>query len=209
MFAVVNKNRVLVGPMDWNRALFSGALSKLGVNTLLPRTAPEPEELPWKIDSDTGIFPVEFVNPEYNKKIQYLEGPYWTFDDKKAYAGYLVKDQPIDAIRFNLKQETAEQRWKTEVSGTTTEIQGVTVTVDTDRGSRDIFVQQYLLMGDNDTVRWKFPEAWLTLTKAELGQIVSAGVAHVQAAFLWESNKVEEIDSATTLEQLDAIIISE
>lgn len=209
MFALVHKNRVLVGPMDWNRALFDGAINRLGIIKTLPRVAPESNELPWVIDENTTIYSVEFNYPEYNQKIHYLEGPYWTYENGKAMAEYLVKDQPVESVQHNLQQLAADHRWRMEVSGTTVTIQNVTVTVDTNRNSRDIFVQQYLLMSDADVVRWKFPETWLTLTKAELGQAVSASAAHVQNSFLWESSKVEEIKAATTLDQLDAIVIGE
>jgi hypothetical protein len=209
MFALVHKNRVLVGPMDWNRALFDGALSRLGISTTLPRVSPEFHELPWVIDENTSVCFVEFNYPEYNQKIHYLEGPYWTFENGKAIAGYLVKDQPVESVQYNLKQLAAEYRWHKEISGTKVVVQEIEVTVDTDRNSRNIFVQQYLLMSDTDTVRWKFPEAWLTLTKSELGLVVSAGAAHIQNAFLWESMKVEEINTATTLQQLDSIVIGE
>lgn len=206
MYALVHKNRVLAGPMAWNRAIFDGNLNKLGIKFTLPKAAPE--SLPLIIDQDTAVYPVEFDYPEYNAKIHYLEGPYWTFVDGVARAGYLVKDQSVDSVKYNLKQKIAEERWKLEVAGTTTTIQGQTVSVDTDRGSRDIFVQKFILMDDTATVRWKFPEAWLTLSKTELGQVVQAGAAHVESAFAWESQKSGEIDSAQTLEELDQITLT-
>ena len=64
-------------------------------------------------------------------------------------------------------------------------------------------------MGENDVVNWKFPEAWLTLTKSDLGIAVNAGVAHVQAQFNWELAKNEEIDACTTAAELDAVVIIE
>jgi len=64
-------------------------------------------------------------------------------------------------------------------------------------------------MGENDTVNWKFPEGWLTLTKVELGAAVSAGAAHIQGSFDWEKAKIEEIEAAETVEVLDAIVIVE
>ena len=88
-------------------------------------------------------------------------------------------------------------------------MQNVEVTADTNRGDRDIFIQKYLLMNENDVVTWKFPETWLNLTKLELGLIVAAGAAHVQNAFEWEDALVNQIGNCTTLEELDAIVIVE
>ena len=64
-------------------------------------------------------------------------------------------------------------------------------------------------MADTDTINWKFPETWLTITKQELGYIVSQGVAYIQGCFDWEVQKNAEIDACTTLAELDAIIIAE
>lgn len=207
MYVLTHKNRVLAGPMDWNRAIFDGNLTKLKIIKTLPRVAPE--TLPLIIDSDTVIYAAEFNEPVYNKKINYLEGPYWTFENDRAIAGYLVKDQPVDSVKANLKTQAAGERWSKETAGTTVDIQGITVTVDTARGSRDIFVQKFMLMQDGDLVTWKFPEAWLTLSKTELGAVVAAGAAHVQESFAWEKQISDAIDLADTLVKLDEIVIVE
>lgn len=207
MFALVHKQRVLLGPINWNRALFDANLTKLGITYGLPRVAPA--QLPLTIDQNTVIYAVEQTYPEYNSKIHYLEGPYWAFDTGKAVASYIVRDQPVDAVKNNLKTQAASARWEKEIAGAKTTIQNIEVSIDTARGARDIFVQKYLLMTDQETVAWKFPEGWLTLTKTELGQAVQAGAAHVQQAFVWEEAKSQEITACTTLAELDAVVIVE
>lgn len=205
MFVLVHKGRVLVGPMGWNRAMFDGNLEKLGIRFTLPRF--EPESLPLTIDENTTVKRVEFAQTEYNQKTQYLEGPYWDHSGAVSIASYQVKDQPIDSVRARLKETLAENRWKREVAGTKTTIQNLQVTVDTARGSRDVFVQKYLLMAEDATVTWKFPEGWLTLTKSELGQAIQAGAAHVESAFKWESDKAIELDNCRTLTELDIVLL--
>lgn len=205
MYVLTHEGRVLAGPMAWNRAIFGGNLEKLGINFLLPRNAPE--QLPLAIDANTVIYEVEFQEPEFDNKTHYKEGPYWQFTETKAIATYVLKEQPLSVVKDSLKQSAAAERWKKEGAGVKTVIQDMQVTVDTARGNRDIFVQKYLLMADTDTVKWKFPEGWLTLTKAELGQIVAAGAAHVQSSFDWEEEKVQEINAASTLEALKAVVI--
>ena len=120
--------------------------------------------------------------------------------------------QRYDVVRkqlakYNLKQLAAQERYKKEILGTTATIQSQSLTIDTSRGARDIFVQTYLLMGDADTVNWKFPETWLTLTKQDLGLCVTAATQYVQECFDWELNKSEEIDNSETKQELLAIII--
>jgi hypothetical protein len=64
-------------------------------------------------------------------------------------------------------------------------------------------------MAESDTVNWKFPETWLTLTKTDLSLAVQAGAQYIQSCFDWELNITEQIDLAETKEQLLAIVIIE
>jgi hypothetical protein len=208
MYVLVHKERVLVGPRDWNRPMFEGALNKLKIQTLLPRR--DPQELPIEIDADTYITNAAIVIPPHNEKIETYHGPYWNFENKSLAVGtYEIKEKQLGSIRELLINEAAAERYRREVAGTTTEIQGTMVTLDTSRDGRNIFLQKYTLMGDADTVNWKFPEGWLTLTKSDLGIAVAAGAAHIQTAFDWEKAKVEEIEAAEDAATLDAIVIVE
>jgi hypothetical protein len=209
MYAVVYQNQVIVGPMAWSRGMFQGALERKGIINTLPRTAPELSELPYVVTEDAKIMPVEEVRPEINSMVEHYYGPLWTFSETTAVATYEVHDTVLMFAQQNFTAQAAEERYKREVSGVKTTIQDREVTVDTSRGARDIFVQKYLLMSDTDTVNWKFPEAWLLLTKAELGTAVTAGAAHVQSCFDWERGIVDQINAATTKQQLLAIEIVE
>jgi hypothetical protein len=205
MYVVVYKNRVIVGPMGWNRAIFQGALEKQKVNVGLPRVAPE--TLPLIIDEDTKIARAEESRPALNPLVEYYYGPLWDLSNDVAIANFEVHDTPIESARGNFKALAAEERWKKEEAGTTINIQQMTVSLDTSREGRNIFLQKYSLMGENDTVNWKFPEGWLTLTKAELGQIVVTGAAYIQSCFDWERGINDQIDAVNTKEELLAIEI--
>ena len=191
--------------MDWNRAMFDGALQKLGIVVTLPRSAPS--DLPLIIDADTRLAESTYVYPAYNSKIEYLNGPFWNFDAPVAVGTFVIEPIEIDQIKGTLKLDVAAERYRKENAGTTGVVQGITVTLDTSRGGRDIFAQAYLLMGDTDVKNWKFPECWLTLTKNDLGSIVAVGSAYIQACFDWERSKGEEIDACTTAEQLNNVVI--
>ena len=96
----------------------------------------------------------------------------------------------------------AVKRYVKEVAGTKATVQNTEVTVDTSREGRNVFVQKYSLMKTGDTVNWKFPEGWLTLTKIELGTIVTAGQTHIQSFFDWEKDYSDQIDAAQTKQDL-------
>ena len=208
MYVLVHKERVLVGPRDWNRPMFEGALEKLKIQVMLPRR--DPQNLPFIIDEDTYITNAAIVIPPHNERIETYHGPYWNFENRSLAVGtYEIKDKQIGSIRELLRNEAAAERYRREVAGTAMDLKGTTVTLDTSRDGRNVFIQKYTLMGESDTVNWKFPEGWLTLTKAELGSVVAAGAAYIQAQFDWEMAKVAEIQAANTTAALDAIVIRE
>lgn len=201
-------DEVLLGPIEWNPRFISSVLqSDLDLNYQPNILASDEQKVPYEVLRNVWIRRVTYNNEEHNPKIHTLMGPYWTYNGDEAIAEYRKQDKPLDIVKSELKQLVTARRYEKEIAGVKVTIQGIEVTVDTARGSRDVFVQKYLLMGDNDTVEWKFPETWLTLTKSDLGLAVQAGVAHVQSQFSWENAKFNEIDACTTLEELDAFVI--
>jgi len=207
MYVLIHNDRVLVGPRDWNRPMFTTTLDKLNIEyDLLPRKAPT--DLPIVLGAGTYITYARMEIPEHNEKTETYYGPFWDFTDTNLALGtYRVKERSIEQIREILVREAADVRYQKEISGTTVTIQDTTVALDTSREGRNIFVQKYTLMGDSDTVNWKFLEGWLTLTKAELGSAVNAIETHVQGAFDWEKTIIDQITTATTAAELDAIEI--
>lgn len=207
MYALVHKERVLVGPMKWNRGLFEGALARIKVSGHVPRLAPDADKLPIVYDADTKIMPARYETPDHNTRIQRTYGPFWTFDNDIAVGTFAIKDKEIEFVKADLKNEAAAERYRREVAGTTMDLKGTTVSLDTSRDGRNVFIQKYSIMADNETINWKFPEGWLNITKTELGSVVAAGAAYIQEQFDWEAAKATEIDACTTLTELDAVEI--
>lgn len=207
MYAVVYKDRVIVGPMEWNRGLYEGSLKKHGVSNTLPRIAPE--QLPYVVNDDAKIMRVEEVRPEINPMVEYHYGPQWDVSADNAVATYEVHETPIESARNNFKQLAAEERWKKEVAGTSVTINDTTVAVDTTREARNLFVQKFMFMDENEVANWKFLESWIVLSKSDLGTIIETIDTHVQSAFDWEKTINDEITEATTKDELLEIKILE
>lgn len=210
-------DEVLLGPIEWNPRFISSVLqSDLDLLYRPNVLASDEKKIPYEILPNVWARKVIEQKEEYNPKTQTLIGPYWTYPKKTdansedyAIAEYRATDKPLEIVKSELKELVAAERYRKEVSGVKVTIQNTEVTVDTNRGDRDVFVQKFLLMSDTDTVEWKFPEAWLILTKAELGTIVAAGAAHVQNSFSWELAKASEIDACQTHAELDVVVITE
>lgn len=203
MYILMKNNRVINGPRDWHYLMFMGALEKLGVEFQLPTVAPS--SLPLTITDDIKIYKAEYRYPEINPKIQQFDGPFWTFENDKAIGSFIIKNKPIEFVKSDLKKIVAEQRWRKENSGTTLELQGQTVTIFTDRDTRNIPFQKYFLMTDDEKVGWKFPETWLILSREEVGIMLKTIEKYVETCFIWEAQKNFQIDACVTLDQLDQI----
>jgi len=208
MYVIIHKGRVVLGPLAWAQKYYADVLKiRHRVQANIPGQAPE--QMPYTIDENTKIHEVTENKPNIDPMVQQHYGPLWDTTNDVIVANYEVVELPIESARMNFKYLAAHERYKKEMAGTKVTIQNTEVTIDTKRGDRDIFVQKYLLMGDQETVNWKFPEGWLTLTKEELGAVVQAGATYVQSCFDWEKDINDQIDAAQNAEELYAIEIEE
>lgn len=203
-------DEVLLGPIDWRPGFIASVIQQdLDLPFKPTILASQEQNIPFDIIDKVRVRPVKEVRELINSKIQRYEGPFWSYTDSEATATYTAVDKPLDLVKGDLKQITSSVRYAKEIAGVKVTIQDGEVTVDTSRDGRNIFAQKYALMSDQETVNWKFPEGWLTLSKAELGAIVAAGAAHIQSAFDWEMEKNSVIDACVTLQELDAVVIAE
>ena len=205
MFVIIHYNSVIWGPKPWNKLGFEDVLqTDCEIEYVLPQR--NDDLAPIVVDANTKILKVVGIdNPSINPKIQKLEGPYWNFYSDYAESYYLPQDRQIDEVKDELKGIVATTRYEKEVNGFVMNVQGQQVTIDTSREGRGIYFDTYLAIGEQESIGWKFPETWLSLTKNDLDMIVFAGKTHIQNCFIWEATKISEIDAATTLTQLDAI----
>ena len=206
MYVLTHNDRVLLGPINFNSRMFNSEIEdELEIVTNIRPS--DVNNVPLDLGDGLKIRFATETRDIINSKIQVHTGPFWEFTETTGNAHYVAADKSIDIVKQELKEVLAAERYRREISGAKTTIQGLEVTVETARGIRDVFVQQFLLLPEDGTTTWKFQEGWLTLTKSELGQCVQAGVSKVQSAFDWEASVVILIDSATTLTGLDAIEI--
>jgi hypothetical protein len=208
MYVLVHNQIVINGPRPWNYRSFQNTLLEdLNINFSLPFTKTDDE--PIEIADGVRILKATTIMQNFNSRIEYLHGPFWNFDNNIATGTYQIVEKDINVVKNDLKNRLATNRYRKETGGIKMTLQGIQVTIDTRRGDRDIFLQKLMMMGDGDTVDWKFPEGWLTLTKTELQLVVATGAAHVQGQFNWEASVSAQIDAATTLAELDAIDIGD
>lgn len=194
MIFILTENRQIVHLYTpWKQRMIQSELNDLEVDFKVPPV----EQGYIKLNDNFEIIPVvSEIKPQIDLDFQEYAGPFFTYNETTVDVVYTVQDRSIDGIKQTLKDKLAVIRYTKEIAGTKATVQNNTVTIDTSRDGRNIFVQKYALMGANDTVMWKFPETWLNLTKNDLGQIVTQGAEHIQSQFNWEQSFVAQIDAA-------------
>ena len=209
MYALIQNNQIKVGPRDWRYYFFK---QYLDTNNLDASTLPISEPADKKvITPDWKIIPVTMLDiPQYNQLFEQLAGPYWEVYDDYITGSYSIADLPVDSSKNKLKEVVTETRYNAEVGGCPfTFADGTSVTLYTSREDRSVYLQAYQIMSEDQTIVFKFAGAvFKSVTKAELGLIVTAGAAHIQSVFDWEAQKYTEIDACNTIEELRLINIT-
>jgi len=206
-YVITHNGRVILGPYnDWNYR-YMNAVIKRDTNQDVSIGKADVDNLPLDLGNGIIVRNAVEVHPEIDTRIQRFDGPFWTFTADLGTATYTAVDKPLDQVKGEMKELAKVLRYQKEIAGTKVTVQGYEVTVETDRDTRNVFVQALMLMTDNDTRNWKFPieNVWINLTKADLASIVGAGAAYIQSQFDWEENVINRINAAVDSAALLAI----
>lgn len=198
-FVLVNNGFVELGPREWNYRLFKNELEDL---EFPEKVIPVNNTDYLNLGDGIEIYPAEILPISYNLDIEQLSGPFWDFSNNKATGSYNLVPLELNNIKSNFKNKIAAVRYKKEIAGSVCTIQGEEIQIDTTRDGRNIYVQKYLLMGDTDTVNWKFNSGFKEITKAELGLMIESGLTTIQSAFNWEKTITDSIDAAISVEEI-------
>lgn len=206
---VENKQIVHLGPVPWKHRFIQAELDDLEVYFNV-----NPTETGYvKINDKFELIPlVEDITPDYDIIYHHLAGPFYTYNEQPdgtftATMTHTIHDNPLESIKGHFKQIVANERYRKENMGTTANVQGQIVTVDTSRENRNTLVQAFLLMSNTDTINWKFPEGFITLSYSEIESVVATGALYIQAQFDWEVAKNAELDACTSVEEIKAVEI--
>lgn len=205
MYCLLDNNYIVAGPYEWNARRFSvELLDEYGISYDLPVAANNQSFI---ISETLQLLPVIAIShDEYNVKTQQLVGPYPVVDDLGLTLTYAVVDRDIDAVKLELKQKIAENRYNYEVRGVTVTIDDVEYTVPTDREARNVILQSLALGVVNKS--WKFGDQWVVLDGDNLRIVVDAILDHVQQAFDKEQSLIESLNSIELLDDLAVLDIT-
>jgi len=203
MFVIIYNGQVILGPMAWKQFFFQSViLDDCGIEVTLPIT----NEGVYVVNDEITIMPAVYTYDPLNSLTQKSVGPFWTFTDTLATGNFIAVDKDINHIQVDLKDLVSKIRWQKEVSGITVTINDNTYSIDTTRDGRNLYYTSLQL--NAPTYNWKFREGYATITNTDLQNIVTAINQHVQDCFTEEANRITEIMSKTTAEDLEPLFAS-
>ena len=110
----------------------------------------------------------------------------------------------LEDVKTAKLAELASARYTEEVGGIV--VGGVTIA--TDRESQSMLTGAYvsLKQGLMQSVNWKGDDGWVTATLTEIEPIAQAVGLHVQQCFTKESQLSAQVNAASTIEAVNAIV---
>jgi hypothetical protein len=223
MYGLVYNDFVILTQETWNTRMFNSVLEEeCGVTTRLLLS--DEKNVPIVFNSNTKILKVVDIKPDYNSKIEWLDGPYYKISnfiannrikwlDGPYYeisnfiaSNWIVKPLDLNIAKGNLLDKLPALRYNKEIKNIKIQVQDKIVTINTSRENRAIFATKLLSINDSE-INFKFAEGWMSLKREDFQNIVSQIDQTVQDAFDWEISKSNEINACSTLEQIDLIEI--
>jgi hypothetical protein len=205
MYALVHNNQVIITQEFWNTRMFNMTLEE-EFNIKRRVLLAEENDVPLTIDEDTKVLNYYEVKPDYNARIEWLDGPIYEILSDSVVATYIKKPLDMSIAKDNLKKLLPQARYSKEVKLLNISVQDELHTIKTDRETRTLLSTKLDTIGEG-TVNWKFGDKWLTLNKSEIEEIMRQIDQQVQHAFDWEYAKTLEIDACETLDDIEKIKI--
>ena len=205
MYALVNGQELLLGPISFNYRMINSVLEEeLEVDFRV--TSQDYLNVPITFTEDIKILPARIEIPEHDSRFQTVSQTSHEITDTEVVFYYGVSDKPLEQIKTEYKAAVAPERWNKENTTVTVTINGNEITVSTSRDNRLSIVSK-LLSGDGP-YNFKFNDGvWEEISKTDLQTILTAIDTVVQAAFDWELAKLAEIDACEDGEAVYAVVI--
>ena len=199
-YVVFIQGRAVWGPRPWLSFSIEQAVEfQTGKTIYLSPTEPSLG----MVDESIGLAILQVVDnikPPYDPVFEQLAGPTYSNNvpEKTTSLSWTVVEETVPYALIKLKNEVAGRRWSRETSGVNIEVDGKQYTFSTNRTERDRLMIQSII---GQPFTWKLGNDWVTLTPEKATAIVSEINNHVQNAFQWELNLVEQINNCETIDQ--------
>jgi hypothetical protein len=163
-------------------------------------------------DGLTHLLPLEKEVPSHDSRYHNVGNFSWEIIEEdgipiKVLLTYPITDKTLEEVKELRKQEISPYRREKENTILTLTVNETAVEVSTSRDERLLLASK--LAASPGPHNFKFHNAWLEITTAELQYILNQIDIKVQEAFDWELSKLQEIDACETIDDVYDVVIRE
>ena len=113
MYAIVHNNFVILTQPNWNTRMFTNILAE-ECNVERRILLADEQNVPIILNENTKILKVSVTTPEYNPKIEWLDGPIFDIQENIVNANYTVKPLDLIIAKGNLISKLPSIRYEKE-----------------------------------------------------------------------------------------------
>lgn len=199
MYALVNGQELLLGPIGFNVRMINSELEDLELPERFRVSSSDYQNVPLSITSDVKILPARNQSPPFDPKYEYLYGPVHEIKEDEVVFNYWKADRSLEDIKAVYKLQVKPERQRRENTSINVTVNNTEVNVSTDRENR-LALTSKVVSGEGP-FNFKFDNGvWAEVSKVDLQTIISAIDAKVQETYDWELAKLQEIDACETKE---------
>ena len=197
MYALVNGQELILGPIAFNYRMINDELEELEVDFRV--TSNDYQSVPITFTEDIKILPTRNEVPEHDPTFQSVSQSSHEITDSEVVFYYSVNDKSLEQIKAEYKLGVKPERQRRENTTVGVTVNGSAITVSTSRDNRLSLVSK--LLSSDGPYNFKFDNGvWAEISKTDLQTILTEIDTVVQAAFDWELAKLAEIDACESAE---------
>ena len=205
MYALVNGQELLLGPIAFNYRMINDELEELEVDFKV--TSNDHQSVPLSITEDIKILPARYENPEHDSKFEYLSNVTHEITETEVIFRHDKVSKSLEQIKDEYKVAVKPERQRKENTTIKVTVNNTEVQVSTDRENR-LALTSKVVSGEGP-FNFKFDNGvWVEVSKVDLQTIISAIDAKVQETYDWELAKLQEIDACVDSEAVYKVEIT-
>lgn len=206
MYALVDGSMVLLGPIKFNYRLINSVLEEdleLGYRV----TSNDEVKVPIIFDENVKLLPARNeYSPFYDPKYHEHSGPEVLVREKEVVFVYGIREKSLEQVKDEHKLKISPIRKEKENATIKLNIKNLNIEVSTSRENRIALTSK--AMGGDGPYNFKFSrDTWIEITKEDIQFILTEIDKKVQEVFDWELEKIKEIDSCETIDEVYNVVI--